>query len=181
MFFDSFLSGSRSASRTDKRPLSSYRTVPDTYAASPLFVPSVSARPAKPVNVVQPIGGSGVWPPPVMFPQRQATTPDPGKSRICWPIGRLFPFLLSFLSFPFLSFPFRSFPFLSFLLLSFSFLSSFLFLSFLSFSVIFFSFSLSLSVCSSSGLDELQPPTKVLGSFPISFLPSPPLPSLIQR
>lgn len=70
--------GSRSPSRTDKRPLSSYRTVPDTYAASPLFVPSGAARLAKPVNVVQPIGGgSGFWPPPVVFPQRQATTPDP--------------------------------------------------------------------------------------------------------
>lgn len=68
--------GSRSASRTDKRPLSSYRTVPDTYAASPLFVPS--ARPSKPVNVVQPVAG-GFWPPPVVFPQRQATTPDPGE------------------------------------------------------------------------------------------------------
>ena len=68
--------------------MSSYRTVPDTYAASPLFVPSVAARPTKPVNVVQPIGGGGggsggVWPPPVMFPQRQATTPDPGESRVC--------------------------------------------------------------------------------------------------
>jgi len=70
--------GSRSPSRTDKRPLSSYRTVPDTYAASPLFVPSGAARLAKPVNVVQPIGGGGgFWPPPVVFPQRQATTPDP--------------------------------------------------------------------------------------------------------
>ena len=69
--------GSRSASRTDKRPLSSYRTVPDTYAASPLFVPS--ARPSKPVNVVQPVAGGGFWPPPVVFPQRQATTPDPGE------------------------------------------------------------------------------------------------------
>lgn len=69
--------GSRSASRTDKRPLSSYRTVPDTYAASPLFVPST--RPSKPVNVVQPVAGGGFWPPPVVFPQRQATTPDPGE------------------------------------------------------------------------------------------------------
>lgn len=70
--------GSRSASRTDKRPLSSYRTVPDTYAASPLFVPST--RPSKPVNVVQPVAGGGFWPPPVVFPQRQATTPDPVSS-----------------------------------------------------------------------------------------------------
>ncbi|CAH3180891.1 unnamed protein product [Porites lobata] len=71
--------GSRSASRTDKRPLSSYRTVPESFAASPLFVPSVAARQTKPVNVVSPLGG-GVWPPPVMFPMRQATTPDPGVS-----------------------------------------------------------------------------------------------------
>ena len=73
-----FFIGSRSASRTDKRPLSSYRTVPESFAASPLFVPSVAARQTKPVNVVSPLGG-GVWPPPVMFPMRQATTPDPGK------------------------------------------------------------------------------------------------------
>lgn len=73
-----FSTGSRSASRTDKRPLSSYRTVPESFAASPLFVPSVTARQTKPVNVVSPLGG-GVWPPPVMFPTRQATTPDPGK------------------------------------------------------------------------------------------------------
>ena len=46
-----------------------------------MFVPSGAARLAKPVNVVQPIGGGGgFWPPPVVFPQRQATTPDPGKS-----------------------------------------------------------------------------------------------------
>lgn len=76
--------GSRSPSRSDRRPLSSYRTVPDSYAASPLFVPSVASRPPKPVNVVQPIGGGGgFWPPPVVFPQRQATTPDPGKSEAC--------------------------------------------------------------------------------------------------
>ena len=80
-----FVTGSRSASRTDKRPLSSYRTVPDTYAATPLFVPS--ARPSKPVNVVQPVGGGGFWPPPVVFPQRQATTPDPGKSEIFPPLS----------------------------------------------------------------------------------------------
>ena len=87
----SILSGSRSPSRTDKRPLSSYRTVPDTYAASPLFVPSGAARLAKPVNVVQPIGGGGgFWPPPVVFPQRQATTPDPGKSEICLDDGMNF-------------------------------------------------------------------------------------------
>lgn len=44
----------------------------------------MAARLSKPVNVVQPIGGGGgFWPPPVVFPQRQATTPDPGKSEIC--------------------------------------------------------------------------------------------------
>lgn len=79
-FYSSPLLGSRSASRTDKRPLSSYRAVPDTYAASPVFIPSVAARPSKPVNVVNPLGG-GLWPPPVPFPQRKATTPDPGKWR----------------------------------------------------------------------------------------------------
>ena len=89
--------GSRSASRTDKRPsypLSSYRTVPDTYAASPLFVPST--RPSKPVNVVQPVAGGGFWPPPVVFPQRQATTPDPGELNM---VSAIFDFFFSFFSF----------------------------------------------------------------------------------
>ena len=79
--FTSF-QGSRPGSRTDKRPLSSYKTVPESYAASPLFIPSVAGRSSKPVSVVNPLGG-GVWPPPVLFPHRQATTPDPGKSGIC--------------------------------------------------------------------------------------------------
>lgn len=44
----------------------------------------MASRVPKPVNVVQPIGGGGgFWPPPVVFPQRQATTPDPGKSEAC--------------------------------------------------------------------------------------------------
>ena len=85
--------GSRSASRTDKRPLSSYRTVPDTYAASPLFVPST--RPSKPVNVVQPVAGGGFWPPPVVFPQRQATTPDPGELNM---VSAIFDDFLKFFS-----------------------------------------------------------------------------------
>ena len=86
--------GSRSASRTDKRPLSSYRTVPDTYAASPLFVPST--RPSKPVNVVQPVAGGGFWPPPVVFPQRQATTPDPGELNM---VSAIFDFFSLFFHF----------------------------------------------------------------------------------
>ena len=55
--------------------------MPENFAASPVFVPSVAARLTKPVNVVNPIAG-GVWPPSVLFPQRQATTPDPGKSGV---------------------------------------------------------------------------------------------------
>lgn len=78
---DLFPLGSRPASRTDKRPLSSYRTPPEAFVASPTFIPSLATRSAKPVNVVSPVGG-GVWPPPVQFPQRQATTPDPGKLRV---------------------------------------------------------------------------------------------------
>ncbi|XP_074637432.1 uncharacterized protein LOC141895506 [Acropora palmata] len=76
--------GSRPASRTDKRPLSSYRTPPEAFVASPTFIPSLATRSAKPVNVVSPVGG-GVWPPPVQFPQRQATTPDPGVSLVYSP------------------------------------------------------------------------------------------------
>ena len=95
--------GSRSASRTDKRPLSSYRTVPDTYAASPLFVPS--ARPSKPVNVVQPVAGGGFWPPPVVFPQRQATTPDPGElNKVSAIFDNFFSFFFHFSFFFFLTF-----------------------------------------------------------------------------
>ncbi|XP_068750634.1 uncharacterized protein [Montipora capricornis] len=71
--------GSRPSSRTDKRPLSSYKTAPEAYAASPAFIPSLGTRPTKPINVVNPVGG-GIWPPTVLFPQRQATTPDPGVS-----------------------------------------------------------------------------------------------------
>lgn len=76
--------GSRPASRTDKRPLSSYRTPPEAFVSSPTFIPSLATRSAKPVNVVSPVGG-GVWPPPVQFPQRQATTPDPGVSLVYSP------------------------------------------------------------------------------------------------
>lgn len=73
--------GSRPASRTDKGPLSLYKTPPEAFVASPTFIPSLASRSTKPVNAVSPVGG-GVWPPPVQFPQRQATTPDPGKLRI---------------------------------------------------------------------------------------------------
>lgn len=68
---------SRPTSGMEKRPFTSWLPVAEV---APVPQRSSSVMGPKPSPLGKPLGG-GVWPPPVSFPSRQATSPDLGESK----------------------------------------------------------------------------------------------------